>query len=284
MKLDKRDRAAIFRDRLSAAMQGAGMNRSALARATEVNRSTISQLLDAELARLPNAQLAADCAQTLGVSTDWLLGLTDRPERPGDAIAAAVEVTEADRTPADAQLLEWYREAQGAKIRHVPAALPDLLKTDALLRFEYEPFLGKTVDQALTATAERRDLLRARATDHEIAVPMQELQALARGEGRYAGLPAADRRAQLETLSGRLDAWYPRLRLFLFDARRLYSAPISVFGTRVAVIYVGRFYLAFREGERLRSLAEHFDWLVREAEVDARDAAGFAAGLLPQVK
>lgn len=283
MRLDKRDRAALFRERLAAAMQAAGLTRSALARETGVNRSTISQLLDADLARLPNAQLTADCAQMLGVSADWLLGLTDRPERPGDAIAAAVEVTEADRTPADAQLLAWYREAQGAKIRHVPAALPDLLKTDALLRFEYEPFLGKTVDQALTATEERRELLRAGASDHEIAVSLQELEGLARGQGRYAGFDAEDRRMQLETLSRRLDAWYPRLRLFLYDSRRLYSAPISVFGTRVAVIYVGRFYLAFREGERLRSLTEHFDWLVREAEVDARDAAGFAEGLVREV-
>ena len=30
---------------------------------------------------LPNAHLAAECAQALGVSADWLLGLTERPER-----------------------------------------------------------------------------------------------------------------------------------------------------------------------------------------------------------
>jgi hypothetical protein len=36
----------------------------------------------------------------------------------------------------------------------------------------------------------------------------------------------------------------------------------------------------------VRSLARHFDWLVREAEVDARDAAGHVerlrAGIAPQ--
>jgi len=55
------------------------MSRSELARATGVDRSTIGQLLNSDLPRLPNAQLAADAASELGVSTDWLLGLTGRP-------------------------------------------------------------------------------------------------------------------------------------------------------------------------------------------------------------
>ena len=70
-----------------------GLSKSALARLTGVDRSTIGQILGSDMARLPNAQLAADAAQVLGVSVDWLTGLTDRPERPGDLIAAAVPVS-----------------------------------------------------------------------------------------------------------------------------------------------------------------------------------------------
>ena len=66
---------------------------------------------------------------------------------------------------------------------------------------------------------------------------------------------------------------FPRLRVFLFDARQVFSAPITVFGPNLAVVYVGQFYLAFREGQRVRSLTDHFDWLVREATVDARNVA-----------
>ena len=73
---------------------------------------------------------------------------------------------------------------------------------------------------------------------------------------------------------------YPRLRLFLFDARKLFSAPVTVFGPNLAVIYVGRFYLAFREGQRVRSLSDHFDWLVREAEIDARAVPDHIRSLL----
>jgi transcriptional regulator with XRE-family HTH domain len=279
MMMDKRDRATLFRERLISAMTLAGASRAGVARATGVNRSTISQVLDAGAARLPSAQLTADLAQELGVSTDWLLGLTDRPERPGDAIAAAMQMTEADRTPADDQLLDWYREAAGYKVRHVPATLPDMLKTEDVLRWEYADFLAKTSDQAISAMRERLDFLRARSSDHEIAMPVQEVTALAAGEGYYRGLPAEVRAAQIAHLAALHDEYFPSLRVFLYDARRVFSAPITVYGPLVGVIYVGRIYLAFRESSRLRSLTEHFDWLVREAEVDARDFGRFLSGL-----
>ena len=64
---------------------------------------------------------------------------------------------------------------------------------------------------------------------------------------------------------------YPSMRIYLYDARRAFSAPITVFGPLLGVVYVGQFYLAFRSRERVRMLTRHFDQLVREAEVEARD-------------
>lgn len=278
--MDRRERAVLFRDRLSQALAGAARTRSALARAAGVSRSTISQLLDAETTRLPNAQLAADCAAILGVSADWLLGLTDRPERPGDVIAAAVQLADANRAPADDQFQQWYQEARGQKIRHVPATLPEFLKTEALLRWEYSSVLGKTADQAIAAMRERIDWLETGQSDLEIAMPLQELWALAEGGGYYRGLSEEIRREQLQRFAEQAEAHYPTLRLFLFDERRLYSAPVTIFGRFLGAIYVGRFYLAFRERERVGSLTQHFDWLVREAEVDGRNVAEHVRGLL----
>ncbi|MEL6574802.1 MAG: helix-turn-helix transcriptional regulator [Pseudomonadota bacterium] len=277
--MDKRHRAAVFRERLLAAMGEAGMSRSALARAAGVDRSTLSQLLADGETRLPSAQLVADAAAELGVSTDWLLGLTERPERAGDLIAASVRITEAERASVDETMLEWHREAAGYKIRHVPATLPDILKTEAVLAWEYRSFLGKTPDQAIRATMDRLDLLRDGRSDYEIAFPRHELEAFAAGEGYYRGLPEEARAEQLAALARAARDLYPSLRLFAFDAHRLFSAPVTVFGPLLAVVYVGQFYLAFRSEERVRSMTRHFDWLVRECEVDARDMAGFIDGL-----
>ncbi|MEO0994003.1 MAG: helix-turn-helix transcriptional regulator [Pseudomonadota bacterium] len=277
--MNKRDRAAGFRQRLTSAMADAGLNRSALAREAGVDRSTLSQLLAEGDTRLPNAQLVAECATALGVSADWLLCLSERRERPGDLLAASMRVAEARRASVDDQILDWHREARGYKIRHVPATLPDILKTEAMLRWEYAAFLGRTPDQAIGATMDRLDWLRSGGSDYEIAVPRHELEALAAGEGYYRGLPRAIRAEQCAVLSRRTAELYPSLRLHAFDARRLFSAPVTVFGPLLAVIYVGKHYLSFRSEERVRTLTEHFDWLVRECEVDARDLPRFVEGL-----
>lgn len=278
-RVDKRDRAETFRNRVLAQMASTGMNRSALARACGVDRSTIAQLLAEGAARMPNAHLAAECAGALGVSADWLLGLSDFPERPGDVLAAAVALTKADRSSADSQLLDWHREAAGYKIRHVPATLPDLLKTDDILEWEYRHTLGKTAEQAIGASRDGYTWMRNQQSDYEIALSVGEITAFAAGAGYYQGLDAPRRKAQLDSMSRSTAALYPSLRLFLYDERRIFSAPITVFGPMLAVVYIGRFYLAFRSRDRVRSLSEHFDGLVREAEVDAREVSDWLSDL-----
>jgi hypothetical protein len=100
-------------------------------------------------------------------------------------------------------------------------------------------------------------------------MPLYELASFARGQGYYEGLPAALRREQLARLAALHHQLYPSLRVFLFDARRLYSSPVTVFGPLLAVLYLGRTYLAFRDTERVRAMTAHFDWLVREASIEA---------------
>ncbi|MFD1911522.1 helix-turn-helix transcriptional regulator [Halodurantibacterium flavum] len=282
--VDKRSRATLFRQRLSQVLSEAGMNQSALARAIGADRSTVSQLLAPDGARLPNAQLVAECAAALGTSADWLLGLTDRPERMADLIAASMTMTEAPRALADEQIFAWHLEAAGYKIRHVPATLPDMLKTRDLLRWEYEPHLGRTVEQAIGASEDRLAWMRSGRSDFEIAVPLHELRAFARGEGYYEGLPPELRRAQLDWLLDLLDQLYPALRLYVFDARRVFSAPITVFGPLLAVLYLGRHYLAFRDRERVDRMTRHFDWLLREAETGAREVPALIRALRDEVE
>ncbi len=269
--MDKRSRAFLFRTRLRDAIRRAGSNQSDLARATGVDRSTISQLLRDDAARLPNAHVVGACADVLGVSADWLLGLAEHPEKAADLMASALTLTDAPRALVDAQIFDWHREAEGYKIRHVPAALPDMMKTPDVLEWEYGPHLGRTAEQAITASGERLRWMRQSASDYEIALPLYEVQSFVDGTGYYAGLPAKLRNDQIDHLLTLTQTLYPRMRLYLFDARRLYSAPITVFGPLLAVIYVGRNYLAFRDTQRVRAFSDHFDHLVRDAFITARD-------------
>ncbi len=271
VKIDKRDRANLFRERLSQAMTEKSETQSGLARLVGVDRSTVSQLLTGQGARLPNAQVVAECAAALGVSADWLLGLTERPERLADLLATSMTMTEAPRALVDETIFAWHREAAGYKIRHVPATLPDMLKTRAMLHWEYQPQLGRTVNQAIGASEDRLNLMARSGSDYEIALPRHELEAFARAEGYYRGLPDEVRKEQIARLMDLYDQLYPALRIYVFDARRVFSAPVTIFGPLLAVLYLGRHYIAFRDSARVTSFASHFDWLVREADFGARD-------------
>lgn len=271
INIDKRDRAALFRDRLTQAIGEKDATQSSLARRIGVDRSTISQLLTGEGARLPNAQVVAECASALDVSADWLLGLTERPERLADLLATSLTMTEAPRALIDETIFGWHQEAAGYKIRHVPATLPDMLKTREMLRWEYEPQLGRTADQAIGASEDRLNLMARSGSDYEIALPLHELDAFIRAEGYYRDLPAEVRAEQVTRLRALYAQLYPALRIYLFDARRVFSAPVTVFGPLLAVLYLGRHYIAFRDSARVTSFSSHFDWLVREAELGARD-------------
>jgi len=278
-KIDKRERSALFRQRLAAAMAERHVTQSALARRIGVDRSTLSQLLADHGARLPNAQVVGECAAALGVSADWLLGLSDRPESAAEIVANTLALTEAPRALVDAQIFEWHTEAAGYKIRHVPAGLPDMFKTREMLEWEYAPHLGRTTEQAIGASGDRLRLMLENRSDYEIALPMYEMDSFARAESYYTGLPRALRLAQIDRMQELYDRLYPTLRLYLFDARRLYSAPITVFGPMLAVIYLGRNYLAFRDSERVQAITRHFDTLVREAYVSDRDVPAHLAAL-----
>ncbi|MEM7520045.1 MAG: helix-turn-helix transcriptional regulator, partial [Pseudomonadota bacterium] len=76
---DKHSRAATFRGRLLQALKQTGMSQSALARAIGTDRSTLSQVLSDAGTRLPSAHVVAALARVMDVSSDWLLGLSDRP-------------------------------------------------------------------------------------------------------------------------------------------------------------------------------------------------------------
>ena len=268
--IDKRQRAPLFRARLTEAMTQRGVSQSALARACSIDRSTVSQLLQVAQPRLPGSQLLGDIAATLGVSSDWLLGLSDRPESAADLLAASLSASQAPRALVDEKIFEWHREAAGYKIRHVPAGLSDMLKTEDVMAWEYQPHLGRSTDQAIGASRDRLDWMRGSSSDYEIAIPLYELDSFVAGEGYYRGLPPALRKAQLEHWARLYDQLFPRLRIFLYDARQVYSAPITVFGPLMAVLYVGQHYLAFRDAARVAAFRHDFDQLVRNAWVSDR--------------
>ncbi|NNE53549.1 MAG: transcriptional regulator [Sulfitobacter sp.] len=282
--IDKTTRARQFRTRLTQAMRDTGTSQSALARATRCDRSTLSQALGDEGARLPSAHVIGACAGVLGVSADWLLGLSDRPETAADLLSYSFAISEAPRALVDEQIFAWHQEAAGYKVRHVPATLPDMLKTDEMLSWEYGPHLGRTTEQAINASRDRLNWMREAGSEYEIALPLYEIESFIRGTGYYRGLPATLRLSQTDQFIALSRQLYPRLRLYQFDARRLYSAPVTIFGPLLAVFYAGGHYMAFRDKQRIEIFTQDFDRLVREARHTARDFPDILEEMRPLIR
>ena len=281
--MDKRARSDLFRNRLQKAMDLKGDTQSSLARKTGADRSTLSQILAGTTPRLPNGQLVAQCANSLGVSADWLLGLSDQPDSLEQILEQAMTMVDAPRALIDAQIFAWHQKAAGYKIRHVPSGLPDMVKIRSMLEWEYAPSLGHTIDLAIASAEDRLNWMRQAQSDYEIALPIHELQAFARAEGYYSGCPRQIRIEQLKHLAQLTAQLYPVMRFSLFDARKIYSAPITIFGPLLAVIYLGQKYLVFQVPDRIQALSQHFDGLIREAEIGTRELPAFIGALLQQI-
>ncbi|MFB9978286.1 helix-turn-helix domain-containing protein [Mesorhizobium kowhaii] len=275
--MDKRDLSAVFRERLKLLLTRSDLNQSAFATAVGIDRSALSQLLSGASTRLPRAETLLNIAAEFKVSLDWLLGLSQDEGVTGE-IRESLEIEEArdgfDRT----LLAKWFAEAAGTKIRYVPAGIPDLLRTHALVDYEANITNRSRLTQA-NETQYRIDYNRRPETDMEVCMPRHTLEIFARGLGVWDRFPEVDRRQQLAHMATLLDDLYPTFRLFLYDGRMRYSIPLTIFGPYRAAIYVGDMYVVLNATQPVQALTQHFDNLIRAADVNPHEAAAFARNL-----
>ena len=280
--MDKRDLGEVFRDRLSEVMRRYGGGQSRFAQSIGLDRSALSQLLSGKTVRLPRAETLVAIAEAHGVSLDWLMGVSQN-ELLAAEIAPTLAIELGASGPDDSRLQQWRREASGYKIRYVPATLPDLLRTEAVIRYELSRDPNERAE-AMIADADRYLAYTRRSeTDMEVCMPVQRLTSFARGEGIWSGLARDNRRAQLTHMAHLLEELYPTFRLFLFDGRKLFSAPITIFGPQRAAIYVGDMYLVLNTTELIRILIDRFDGLIRQAVINPHEAAARVTRMVEEV-
>lgn len=264
-----------FRLRLLEVIEQSGVTRSAFAQQVGLDRSTLTQLLSPENQRLPRAETVVSIARQAQVSCDWLLGVSQEARRGAELVQAAMEIEAGAGSPLDERLQRWHAEAAGYKIRYVPTTLPDLLKTEAVIRYEFGEQGINVHERQLEQSEARLAYSRRPETEMEVCCSFQTIEAFARGEMIWRELPLADRREQLEKMIELIEELYPTFRLFLFDGRQRYSAPMNVFGPRRATIYVGDMFFVFNATEQIRVLTGHFDQLIRAAVVQPTEVSSF---------
>lgn len=281
--MDRRRFLEGFRARLAEAIARSGMGKGAFAAAVGLDRSTLSQLLSAGGDRLPRLETLIAIGQAAPVSVDWLLGLSQQDSMGGDILVEAASIERNAPSPADARLTAWHAEAVGYKIRYVPTTLPDLLKTPAVIRYEFAPSLSARPERELEAAAARLALQRRPETDMEACSARESLVGFARGEGIWRDLPGDRRTAALDHMAELVEELYPTFRWFLYDGRQRFSVPITLFGPQRAAIYLGGSYYVINATGHIRALAEHFDDLIRSAVVQPPDVPDLLRALKREV-
>lgn len=276
--MDKRDLGPIFRERLETVLRRAGITRAAFAESIGIDRSALTQLLAGQSLRLPRADTLRRISERYAVSLDWLLGLS-QDETLAAEIRPALEIAVAEAADQETLIERWHKEAIGYKIRYVPAQVPDLLRTAAVIDYEYAGRAAPSPRWQLRDAEFRLDYSRRPETDMEVCMPRQRLELLAEGRGHWRGLGIEARRTQLDYMAALLEELYPTFRLFLYDQLRTYSIPYTVFGPQRAAIYVGEMFLVLNAIEHIHTLTRHFDNLIRNAVVSANETVAFIRAL-----
>ncbi len=271
--MDRREIVEVFRERLGEVIDRSGLSRSAFAGEIGHDRSTLSQLLSPEHVRLPRAETIAAIAERAQVSVDWLLGLSQEGQLGADMLPQALEleIEPGGSSIADERLKRWHAEAAGYKIRYVPSSLPDLLKSEAVIRYEFQTQDSRLPKVRMEEAERRLAYSRRPETDMEVCSSAQSLEGFARGEGIWSGVSVEDRRDQIDRMIRTLDELYPTLRWFLFDGLKSYCVPMTIFGPLRAAVYIGDMYLVLNSTEHIRELTYRFDNLIRAAVVQPPD-------------
>ena len=196
----------------------------------------------------------------------------------------AMEVEPGAGDPWDQRLAAWHAEAAGEKIRHVPSTIPDLMKTEDTIHFEYRKHAGEERAAMVEVAEDRLSYIRRPETDMEMACSWQTLESFALGEGIWQDLPLSLRLQQLERIIDLADELYPTFRWFLYNGARYYSIPFTVFGQRRVAIYTGGMYLVFTGTPEIQLMTRYFDDLLRAAEIQPVEVAAFTKTLRQRVK
>jgi hypothetical protein len=164
-------------------------------------------------------------------------------------------------------------------VRYVPTSLPDLLKTDEVIRHEFRDAAPAVPRTRISLASEQLATQRRPESDLEVCSSRQGIEGFARGEGIWRELDIELRRRQLDHMTALVSELYPTFRWFLYDGLLRYAAPMTIFGPKRAAVYVGDLYLVLNGTEHIRTLAARFDDLIRHAVVQPPDVVKWLGGL-----
>lgn len=283
--MKKKQRAALFQKRLRQVLEDHGQSLNAFCRAHGLDRPTITQLLIAKDSRLPRGDTLAALADALGVSTDWLLGLSEDRQKGVELVFEAFAVKQVQDMPVEAQWYSWHEEAQGTPIRYVlNEGVPEMLKTPETLTYEFAPMIGAAAAAHMAESEERKKFIGFGQENYSACCSHQELGLFAGGHGLWVDMPAAARRAQLQFMAHEIERLYPSAQYYVFDEMKILAHPFAVFGKKRAVIQCSGDYLVYTRETHINYFISLFNRYIQNATAHPHEAAQYVERLAKTVR
>ena len=270
----------LFVDRLTVLIRQSGLTQAAFARQTGLDSSTLSLLLSGDGRRAPSAQTLIALATSWHVSTDWLLGLTDEASTGTDIVQSVARIERHTRAPSDSLFLTWLRENEGSRIRTAIDGIPNFLKTEEIIRFEYQGYLGGS--RPFDAVQQRLALMRRPQSNLEVCISMESLSTLALAESKWSGLNVLLRIKQLEHMLQLYGELYPRLIVYCYTLTEAYSSPFTLFGREMVSLFIGDKYLVLRRQDLIQEFSDQFDNLIKLAVIQPSQFGGLIEDLITE--
>ena len=280
---DRVDVLTGFRSRLEQLRADKNLSQAAFARLAGIDRSTMSQLSNHQNRRLPRVETLVAMSQATGASVDWLLGLSAEGQGTTDIVQEELAVRRGELSDLDEQMIGWYHAARGMKIRYIPASLPDLVKTESVIRYETGRFSTVYSEQKIETARAPLAIARSPGSDVECCNSIQALRSFARGGEIWGSLPTEQRRQQLDRMIELCEELYPTFRWFLYDSRKRFSTATTIFGMDRVLLYLGQMYIILTNYDQVVTFIEQFDDLIRSAEVQPPDVPALLRELRAEI-
>lgn len=279
------DPATCFRNRLNELLFKRKLSRNDLVSLTGLNRSSVSQLLSDKAKRLPRIETLVQIARSQNVSVDWLLGLSEQNQpMAGHAEHEALDSWNPFRFASirEEQFARWREDYSGMKIRYFPTTLPEPLKCEEMIEWQYAGHPEVSVEEAIEGIRYRRNYLSRPGADMEICSSVEMIQAFANGDYLWREIPAALRQKQIRYMVEHYETLYPTFRWFCIDARQNYLAkyPVTIFGQKHACLYLGATFLSTSDAGTISELTRQFDGLIKIAVMQPLQTLQFLKDLI----
>lgn len=276
------DHFQIFQERLREAFAALGIRSARFCDKTGIARSTMTQLLKGDTARMPRLDTIVLLAQELNVTADWLLGLTNEKGKISEIVASTFDVAETERIIVDNHpMYRWVsQEPPDIKLRQHSHNIPDHMVTIDVLEYQYEDRYkqGNLSSESARSFCESFREKAARVPV-DICVPMQGLLSFAAGQDVWSSLGKPQRREQLLFAADCLDSRYPTHQMYIYSSFRNRPPTFILYGHQQASLWIGSYHLIFYIRSQIETFHRQFDDHVKSAIIYPHQAADHLRGL-----